>query len=146
MLSKILTIFCCISIPGTSISNSPICAKLRFGCADCDTPEFTDLISAFQVCYQNGGKFASILEVYSKQMSSALMLEEREKEKSMSSIITLCVMLALNIFLVISYVFGNKEFAGIIRESISGHIVMDFNAISSIVCVYLLFRMYKLEG
>lgn len=108
-------------------------------------PEFTELISAFQVCYQNGGKFANILDVFSKQVSNSLMLEEKEREKNFSSVITLLVMLGLNIFLVVSYVFGNIEFASIIRESFAGHIVMDINAISCVLCIYFLFKMYKLE-
>lgn len=110
-----------------------------------DVLEFSDLISAFQVCYQNGGKFVNILDVFSKQVSKVLMIEEKEKEKNFSSVITLMVMLGLNIFLVVSYVFGNIEFARIIRESFTGHIVMDINAISCVLCVYFLFKMYKLE-
>lgn len=110
-----------------------------------DVLEFSDLISAFQVCYQNGGKFVNVLDVFSKQMSNLLILQEKEKEKNLSSIITLMVMLGLNIFLVVSYVFGNIEFARIIRESFTGHIVMDINAISCVLCIYFLFKMYKLE-
>jgi len=112
---------------------------------DVDISEFTELISAFQVCYQNGGKFVNILDVFSKQVSQVLMLEEKEKDKTMSSVITLVVMVALNILLVVSYVFGNKEFASIIRESITGHIIMDINAISCVLCCYFLFKMYKME-
>lgn len=112
---------------------------------DVDVPEFTELISAFQVCYQNGGKFVNILDVFSKQVSSLLMIEEKEREKNFSSAITLVVMLGLNVFLVVSYVFGNNEFASIIRESFAGHIVMDINAISCVLCIYFLFKMYKLE-
>lgn len=107
--------------------------------------EFNNLIEAFKICYSSGGNFVTILEKYSSHINKQLVEEEKEKEKSLSSIITLIVMLILNIFLVVSYVYGNIEYANIIKENFVGRLILDVNAVSCVLCLFFLFKMYKME-
>ncbi|MBR5227415.1 MAG: type II secretion system F family protein [Clostridia bacterium] len=107
--------------------------------------EFSNLIEAFKICYLNGGNFVAILDKFLLRINKQLIQEEKEKEKSLSSIITLMVMMLLNVFLIITYVYGSKENINIIKETLSGRLILDINAICCVMCLLFLYKMYKME-
>lgn len=106
--------------------------------------EFSELVDALKMCYMHGGEFGKVLDVYSKQLSEKIVKAEQEKEKSLSSVITLIVMILLNIFLLI-YTLKNADYAKIIRTTVIGRVIIDFDVISCIVCLNFIYKMYKME-
>lgn len=107
--------------------------------------EFSDLIHAFQVCFKSGGEFAKVLDMYSKQVSEKLLLNEKEQEKSLSTIITLVVMVALNVMMLFMYIPKNYEVQQIFSSNMFGRLLIDLNAIATLICLYFLFKIYKME-
>lgn len=107
--------------------------------------QFDDLIISFEVCYKNGGDFVKVLEKYIDIITKENTTRQETEEKAYSSIITLIAMLALNIFVIISFVFANNEYANIIRGSLLGKIIMNFNILSYMFIGYLISKIYKEE-
>ena len=102
-----------------------------------------DLINSCATCYLNGGNFVKLLERYLEIITKENRHKEETREKAYSDILTLFVMIMLNIFTIIFFVFGNKEYAIIIRETLLGKIIINFNAISYIFIGYLISKIYK---
>lgn len=108
-------------------------------------PEFSELVQTIQICYKSGGEFSNILEIYSKQISDKLIKQEKEKEKSLSTVITLAVMIALNVFMLVIYIPQNVESVIAFSGSILGRFLIDINAITTLLCLYFLYKIYKME-
>lgn len=108
-------------------------------------PSFSELIHAFKMCYKNGGDFSIVLDMYSKQTTEKLLLNEREREKSMSTMITLIVMIALNVMMLFMYMPKNTNVLEIFSGNILGRALIDANSITTLLCVYLLYKIYKME-
>lgn len=106
---------------------------------------FTTFINTCQVCYLNGGDFNNVLEHYISIITKENIHKEATKEKAYSDIITLIVMLVLNVLVIVAFVFTNREYAIIMRETFFGKLLLNFNAISYIVIVYLISKIYKEE-
>lgn len=107
--------------------------------------EFSELIQTIELCYKTGGEFAKILETYSKQISDKIIKREKEREKSISTVITLAVMIVLNVFMLLVYVPQNPEFMMAFNSNILGRILIDINAITTLLCLYFLYKIYKME-
>lgn len=110
-----------------------------------DVAEFSELIQTIELCYKTGGEFAKILETYSKQISDKIIKKEKEREKSISTVITLAVMIVLNVFMLLVYVPQNPEFMMAFNSNILGRILIDINAITTLLCLYFLYKIYKME-
>ncbi len=108
-------------------------------------PEFSELIQTIQICYKSGGEFSNILEIYSKQISDKLIKQEKEKEKSLSTVITLAVMIALNVFMLVIYIPQNVESVIAFSGGVLGRFLIDINAITTLLCLYFLYKIYKME-
>ena len=106
---------------------------------------FTDFINSCQVCYLNGGDFNRVLEQFIDIITKENIHKESSKEKAYADILTLIIMIVLNILVIVMFVFANKEYANIIRETFFGRLVLNFNAISYIFIAYLISRIYKEE-
>lgn len=107
--------------------------------------EFSELMQAIVLCYKTGGEFSNILEVYSKQLSDKLLKQEKEKEKSLSTVITLGIMIALNIFMLIVYIPQNSEMITSFSGNLLGRFLIDVNAITTLCCMFFLYKIYKME-
>lgn len=108
-------------------------------------PEFSELIQTIQICYKSGGEFSNILEIYSKQISDKLVKQEKEKEKSLSTVITLAIMITLNVFMLVVYIPQNVDSVVAFSGSILGRFLIDINAITTLICLYFLYKIYKME-
>lgn len=106
---------------------------------------FDEFVNACQVCYINGGNFNEVLERYIDIITKENIHKESTKEKAYTDIITLLIMLALNVLVVVMFVFTNKEYASIMRETFLGKLILNFNALSYILIAYLISRIYKEE-
>lgn len=106
---------------------------------------FTDFISSCQICYLNGGDFNKVLEQFINIITKENTHKESSKEKAYADILTLMIMIVLNILVITMFIFANKEYADIIRETFFGKLVLNFNAISYIFIAYLISRIYKEE-
>lgn len=107
--------------------------------------EFSDLIQTFQICYKTGGDFSRVLDIYSKQITEKILLREREHEKSLSTIITLVVMILLDIIMLFVYIPKNKLVLEIFSNNILGRSLIDINSVTVLLCMYFLFKIYKME-
>lgn len=110
-----------------------------------DVPDFDNLINACEVCFLNGGDFVKVLDQYINIITKENLNNEETKEKAYSDILTLIIMIVLNIFVIVMFVFANKDYAAIIKETFVGRAILNFNAISYIIIAYLISRVYK-EG
>lgn len=112
---------------------------------DVNVKVFDSFISACQVCYLNGGDFSKVLDRYINIITKENIQKESTKEKAYTDIITLIIMVVLNILVVVLFVFTNKEYAEIIRETFVGKLILNMNAFSYILIAYLVSRIYKEE-
>lgn len=117
-------------------------ARLDYSVA---VPEFSELIQTISLCYKTGGEFAKILETYSKQISDRIIKREKEREKSISTVITLAVMIVLNVFMLLVYVPQNPEFLMAFNSNFLGRFLIDINALTTMLCLYFLYKIYKME-
>ena len=106
---------------------------------------FDGFVNSCQVCYLNGGNFNEVLERYINIITKENIHKESTREKAYADIITLLIMVALNVLVVVMFVFTNKEYAAIMRETFLGKLVLNFNALSYILIAYLISRIYKEE-
>ncbi len=106
---------------------------------------FTTFVNSCEVCYLNGGDFNMVLEHYINMITKENVHKESAKEKAYADILTLVIMIALNVLVIVMFVFTNKEYAGIMRETFFGRLVLNFNAVSYILIAYLISRIYKEE-
>lgn len=112
---------------------------------DVDVKDFTELINSFEVCYKNGGDFILILEKYILIKSKERLQKEEIEEKAFSSIMILAVMTVLNIVVIITFVFGNQEYAMLIRNTVIGRGILNLNVIIYIIGAMIIFKVYKEE-
>ena len=110
-----------------------------------DVAQFSVFIDACQVCYINGGSFNSVLERYMRIIAKENVHKESTKEKAYADVLTLIVMAILNIIVIVMFVFTNKEYSQIIRETFLGRVILNSNAVSYIVIAYLISKIYKEE-
>lgn len=85
---------------------------------DVDVKDFTTFINSCEGCYLNGGSFSKVLEHYIKIITKENVHKEASKEKAYSDILTLIIMVVLNVLVIVTFVFTNKEYAQIIRETV----------------------------
>ena len=106
---------------------------------------FDLFVNSCEVCYLNGGDFNKVLEQYINMITKENVHKESAKEKAYADILTLIIMIVLNVTVLVMFVFTNKEYAQIMRETFFGRLVLNFNAVSYIVIAYLISRIYKEE-
>lgn len=106
---------------------------------------FTAFVNSCEVCYLNGGDFNKVLEQYINMITKENVHKESAKEKAYADILTLIIMIVLNVVVIVTFVFTNKEYATIMRETFFGRLVLNFNAVSYILIAYLISRIYKEE-
>lgn len=109
-----------------------------------DIKFFSSFVTAIESCNANGGSFSKILEKFANIISKENINRERTKEKAYSSVIILCVMLIINIYLIFSFVFSNPEYSAIVKETMLGRIILDINAISYLVIGYIVSKIYRI--
>ena len=112
---------------------------------DVGVKEFSELVDSFEVCYKNGGDFVKILEKFILMKTKERMQKEETEEKAFSSVITLIVMMLLSVFVIITFVFANEEYANIIRTTVGGKVILNINAISYMVMSWIITRVYREE-
>lgn len=112
---------------------------------DVNVKLFTSFINSCEVCYLNGGDFNSVLEHYINMITKENVHKESAKEKAYADILTLIIMIALNVLVVVTFVFTNQEYAQIMRETFFGRLVLNFNALSYILIAYLISKIYREE-
>lgn len=107
--------------------------------------QFSDYITACKACYTNGGNFSFVLEQYIRIITKENINKEKTKEKAYSSTMTLGIMTILNIIVILTFVFTNKEYANIMQNTFVGHVILDINALSYMLIAYFIFQIYKEE-
>ena len=112
---------------------------------DVNVKVFDSFVNSCEVCYLNGGDFNRVLEHYINMITKENVHKETAKEKAYADILTLIIMIVLNVLVVVMFVFTNKEYAAIIRETLLGKLILNFNAVSYILIAYLISRIYKEE-
>ena len=106
---------------------------------------FSLLIDACQTCYISGGDFSKVLEQYLNIVTKENIHKESTKEKAYSDVLTLIAMIILNMFVIVAFVFANKEYASIIRGTVIGKVILNINALSYILIACFISRIYKEE-
>lgn len=106
---------------------------------------FDTFINACEVCYINGGNYKRVLENYINIITKENVHKESSKEKAYADILTLMIMVVLNVLVIVLFVFTNEEYVQIIRNTVIGRLILNFNAISYIIIAYLVSRIYKEE-
>lgn len=112
---------------------------------DVDVKDFTELINSFEVCYKNGGDFLNILEKYIHIKTKERLQKEETEEKAFSSVMTLIIMNVLNVIVIITFAFGNENYASIIRNTVVGRVILNINAITYMLTVITIAKVYKEE-
>lgn len=107
--------------------------------------EFSELISLFQICYQNGGDFISILEKYIKFLLNRISNKEKEKQDAYSSIIILIIMIIMSVFILIFFIIKNVENKQLMLSTIAGNIILLTNVLGYIYCFWAVFKIYRME-
>ncbi len=108
-----------------------------------DVKDFSELVDSFEVCYKNGGNFVKILEKFIFMKAKERMQKEETQENAFSAVITLITMTLLSIFVIIVFVFGNAEYANIVRNTFGGKLILNINAISYMIMAVIIVRVYK---
>ena len=112
---------------------------------DVDVRDFTELINSFEVCYKNGGDFLSILEKYIHIKTKERLQKEEVEEKTFSSVMTLIIMNVLNVVVVITFALRNENYASIIRNTLAGRVILNINAITYMLTLLVIAKVYKEE-
>ena len=106
---------------------------------------FSNLVIACETCYLSGGNFTKVLEQFINIMTKEITHKESAKEKAYSDILTLVIMIILNALVIVMFVFTNKDYASIIRDTFFGRAILSFNALSYIFIIFLVSKIYKEE-
>lgn len=110
-----------------------------------DVKEFSELISLFQICYQNGGDFVNILEKYIKFLLNKISNKEKEKQDAYSSILILVIMVIMNIFIMVFFIIKNVENKEVILGTPAGNLILLLNVLSYIYCLWAVLKIYRME-
>ncbi|MDD2627399.1 MAG: hypothetical protein PHR25_00675 [Clostridia bacterium] len=108
--------------------------------------KFNDLVNIFQTCYLNGGNYTKVLNKYLYIITNENNKREELKEKSRSIITTLIVLLFLNIYLLLFFVFMNETYKQIILKTSTGNIILNFSIIVYLIIGLLIYKIYQMEG
>lgn len=107
--------------------------------------QFSELVTACEVCYINGGDFIHVLQKYLVMITKENVQREETEEKAYSAILTLGIMLILNVLVISCFLFSNNDYATIIRETFAGRAILNFNVLSYFVIGCLIAKIYKME-
>jgi Flp pilus assembly protein TadB len=110
-----------------------------------DINEFSQLISLFQICYQNGGEFINVLEKYIKFLLNKISNKEKEKQDANSSILILIIMVIMSIFILLFYIIKNNENKTLMLSTGIGNAILLINIFSYIYCFWAIFKIYRME-
>ena len=110
-----------------------------------DINEFSQLISLFQICYQNGGEFINVLEKYIKFLLNKISNKEKEKQDANSSILILIIMGIMSIFILLFYIIKNNENKTLMLSTGIGNAILLINIFSYIYCFWAIFKIYRME-
>lgn len=107
---------------------------------------WNDVISSLQACYKNGGDFNVVLTAQINSISKSLAMKEKEKEEAYGSVITLVVMMIMSMFLLVKYACVDNNSASIITTTVAGKMILTYTAISYVISLYFISKIYKVEG
>ena len=110
---------------------------------DVDVKDFGEMIETFEVCYKNGGDFVKVLEKIILMKTKERMYKEETEEKAFTSVVTLIIMMLLSVFVIATFVFGNLEYANIVRSTFGGKLILNLTAISYMVMTWIIAKVYK---
>ena len=112
---------------------------------DINIKKISEFIMALQNCYINGGNFSKLLDRYSKIINNISLQREKEIQDNFSSILVLIVLIIINIFLIIAFVYSNETYKSIVTNSFIGKTILNINILSYLLVFYFIKKLNKLE-
>lgn len=113
--------------------------------SDVNIKIFSSFINAVSTCYSNGGNFEEVLNRFSRIITKENFERERLKENSYYSIITLLTMICINIYVMVAFIFGNKEYHNLIKNTMVGNVILNLSIITYVLIAYLIIKIYGME-
>lgn len=110
-----------------------------------DMKKISQFITAVQNCYLNGGNFTKLLERYAKMMNRMNLQSEKEKQENFSSILVLVILIVINVFLIVSFIYTNQQYKIAITTNLVGKLLLDLNFLSYFAVFYFIKKIYKME-
>lgn len=113
--------------------------------SEVDIKIFTSFVNAVATCNDNGGNFNDVLSRFSEITTKENIEKEKLKETTYSSMLTLGIMLLINIYILITFVFSNGEYLKLIKETIVGNIILNLSILTYAFIGYLIIKIYGTE-
>ena len=113
--------------------------------SEVDIKIFTSFVNAVSTCNDNGGNFNAVLSRFSEMTIKENIEKEKLKETTYSSMLTLGIMLLINIYILITFVFSNGEYSKLIKETIVGNIILNLSILTYAFIGYLIIKIYGTE-
>lgn len=112
---------------------------------DINIKKINEFLKAVENCYISGGSFSILLDKYSKILIKMNTQKEKQIQENISSIIVLVILVIINIFLIINFIYSNDEYKLIIINSFVGKTILNINILSYLVIYYFINKLKKLE-
>lgn len=112
---------------------------------DINIEKITKFITIIENCYLNGGNFEKLLDRYAKFLINRNIQKEKQKQNSYSAKLVICILILINIYIIYSFIYKNKEYFNIMTQTIPGIVIVNFNILSYIFMIYMIFKINNEE-
>jgi len=103
-----------------------------------------DFLTVLLNCHINGGNVTNLLNKYSEQLTKINIRKEKEKQQNLTNIMILGILVIINIFLLLNFIYTNEKYKEIMTTTIIGKSIINFNVLSYLI-IFLLHRNINKE-
>lgn len=107
--------------------------------------KFKEFFSNIQYCYLYGGSFSELIDKNYHIISEIQKEKDKRKQETKGACISLYILIALNIYVYITYINKNYENYVIMQKSIVGMGILYWNFISMLLLIWLSSKVKKLD-
>lgn len=106
---------------------------------DINIDVISDFLSSLLTCHLNGGNVCMLLNKYAEMLTKINLRNAKRKQENLSSIVIFFVLVAINFFLLFSFVYSNVEYKEIMIKNLIGKTIINCNVLSYLI-VFLLYK------
>ena len=107
--------------------------------------KFKEFFSIVQYCYLYGGSFTELIDKNYKMISELQQEKSKRMQETKGARISLFILIALDLFMYISYINSNYENYMIMQKSFWGTVILYWNFISMLLLLWLSSKVKKLD-
>ena len=86
-----------------------------------------------------------MLSKYSKILNRINEQREKELQENLSSILVLVILIIINIFLIVTFVYSDENYRSILTNTFLGKSILNINILSYLLIFYFIKKLNKLE-